>query len=309
MANTTWNPSDKNANVSLSNGNLTTTGAANQQGSIRGVAGRTSGKCYWEVTLTTTGSGSGTGLANINAVLANLTTASAANSTGCAWINYSGAIYIDGSSVLAMGAVADGTVVCMALDIDNKRMWFRLGAAGQWNGSGTANPATNVGGLTVPFGAALAAYPLDLYAFPVAATSHTANFGDSVFTGAVPSGFTAGFPVSIAGINPPGGSKNAGLGGGIGGMGSNPIPPVSLYNILTGTFWGFSTLSDLLGSKTVFDFSLVPKGIYDIRNGSASILPVLLQGNTYNVGIGEIYRFFAHEEVGGNNVFRIYPSS
>jgi hypothetical protein len=66
-----------------------------------------------------------------------------------------------------------------------------LGAAGNWNANAAYNPATGVGGVSTNLGVGIAAYP----ACCLAAVNDqvTANFGDTAFTGAVPSGYTSGF--------------------------------------------------------------------------------------------------------------------
>lgn len=64
-----------------------------------------------------------------------------------------GYFYDDSGSVLsnavvignAETAVIGSQIVGVAIDVDNKKVWFRLNA-GLWNNSGTADPATNVGG-------------------------------------------------------------------------------------------------------------------------------------------------------------------
>lgn len=53
----TWNPSDKGANVTLSNWNLTATGAAADWDSARGTIYQSSGKHYFEVKLDNASSG------------------------------------------------------------------------------------------------------------------------------------------------------------------------------------------------------------------------------------------------------------
>ena len=78
-------------------------------------------------------------------------------------------------------------------------IWFRLGAAGNWNTSGTANPATGVGGLDLAptgFGTAFDVYPF-VY-LNTSGNAITANFGGTAFTGTVPSGFTSGWDDSVA---------------------------------------------------------------------------------------------------------------
>lgn len=56
MANTyaTLNPSDKDAAITLSGGDLTMSSATNAWRSVRATIGKSSGKWYWEVTNSTT---------------------------------------------------------------------------------------------------------------------------------------------------------------------------------------------------------------------------------------------------------------
>jgi len=54
-----------------------------------------------------------------------------------------------------------------------------------------ANPATATGGVSIYLGGGIAAYPF--FIPNLASEQGTANFGDTAFTGAVPSGFTSGF--------------------------------------------------------------------------------------------------------------------
>jgi hypothetical protein len=94
---------------------------------------------------------------------------------------------------------ANGNVVGMAIDIDNKRLWFR-NSAGTWIGtSGTPDPATNTGGFDITlelYGGGLI-YPC---VFMLQNTeAFTANFGASGFTYTPPSGFTAGWTNMTAG--------------------------------------------------------------------------------------------------------------
>jgi len=41
-----------------------------------------------------------------------------------------------------------GATLCMAVDMDNKRIWTRVNS-GNWNNSATANPATNAEGVDI----------------------------------------------------------------------------------------------------------------------------------------------------------------
>ena len=99
-----------------------------------------------------------------------------------------------------LGARANGDIIGVALDLVNQLIWFRVAPSGNWNGSGTANPATGVGGVSLQSIAGVGV-PLYPYAYlQGSGQAYTANFGDSAFTGAVPASFTSGF---TAGANPP----------------------------------------------------------------------------------------------------------
>jgi hypothetical protein len=77
----------------------------------------------------------------------------------------------------------------MAIDLVNSKGWFRING-GNWDGSGTDNPATNTGGINIatlfPTNAAYALFCANNNAAGV-----TANFGTSAFSFTVPSGFSA----------------------------------------------------------------------------------------------------------------------
>jgi hypothetical protein len=183
---TTWNPSDKSANITLSNGNLTAQGTNGSDGGVRSTTSKSTGKHYFEVTwLSATGGvNSGCGIATSAAVLAGM----GATALGVALMYQSGTIYVNGtSSGITIGTPS--APICIAVDLTNSRIWFRVGA-GNWNNSGTANPATNVGGINIaalfPASAAYAAVTTQN-----STNTYTANFGASAFTQTVPSGFTA----------------------------------------------------------------------------------------------------------------------
>lgn len=199
MANTTWSTTDKTAGISLSGGNLIATATTTAVNGVRTAGKQASGKYYWEVTFTNNAN-SGTGIANGGVILSSVSPGLVATTVGCAIVNNSGAFYANGVSTgISFGAIGSGTIVCFALDLNASLLWVRVGAAGNWNSSVSNNPATGVGGVAVLFGAFMYAYPAS-FSQTTAAMVHTANFGDTSFSGAVPSGFTSGF---TAGATPP----------------------------------------------------------------------------------------------------------
>jgi hypothetical protein len=181
----TWNAADKVA-TNLTNGNLTAT-SSGSAGSGRASPGYSAGKFYWEFTFvnvsqTTTSAGFGSTGA---ALPINVTSA------GGTGLGGGGAITVGGVNQGSVGVRANGDVIGVAVDLTANLIWYRVAPVGTWNNSGTANPATGVGGLSI----SALTKPLvpTFYLSTVTGQALTANFGASAFTGAVPSGFTAGW--------------------------------------------------------------------------------------------------------------------
>lgn len=180
-------------NVTLSGGNLiaTSTGGSSSDQGARVATGaqKTSGKYYFEVTMTTlTGvPAAGVGIATPSSTYPNMTN----NATvGVMTYTRGAGVYANGvGQGINNGFRANGDVVGMAVDLDNRKMWFRVTGSSNWNASGTDNPATNTGGVAIPSGSMV---PFATMA--ASSTVYTANFGASAFSGAVPSGFTSGWP-------------------------------------------------------------------------------------------------------------------
>jgi len=190
LANTTFNPSDKSAGITLTGSNLIATNNNGSASGVRAVDRQVTGKFYWECTLNVIVSAStAVGIVSPYDAL----TASPSN----AGLNTSGVIkngntYVNGvSAAINIGALANGSVVCVAVDCAARLVWYRLGAAGNWNASASNNPATGVGGISISLGQGIPIYP---GAWPFSLNDQiTANFGDTAFVGAVPSGYTSGF--------------------------------------------------------------------------------------------------------------------
>jgi hypothetical protein len=186
----TWNPSDKTSAITLSGGNLTASATAGGNQGVRSTRGQLGGKFYFEALCSnTTAQNIGPGVVNPTVALSTFT----GNVVGgAAIINSSGAIFVNGSNVGSVGsAVSAGQTLCFAVDLVNYRLWARINA-GNWNNSGTANPATNTGGLDISavFSSSVACHAV--FGTTNGSNACTANFGASSFAYTVPSGFSAG---------------------------------------------------------------------------------------------------------------------
>lgn len=186
-------------NVTLSNGNLTATHANTTDNSgARSTAQQSSGKWYFEVTLTDVdGNADCVAVITAPATYTNLIT----NGTNCAAVYRStGNIFSNNAnSGRTLGALADGDIIGVAVDLDNEKVWFRKAPSGNWNGQviGSQNPATNTGGVSISSYAATTMAPAVGFGGPStqAGDVMTANFGATAFTGTVPSGFTSGWGI------------------------------------------------------------------------------------------------------------------
>ena len=192
----------------------TGTTSTNQGAHVAFDGGQTTGKFYFEVTVTTYtgGAGVGAGIGNIASVYSSLS-AMSAGSLGniCFVVGHTGSGTVSdngGNSGVTLGALTSGDVICVACDLTNRRLWFRKNAAGNWNNTAGNDPTDGSGlhgGLTIQAGTIV---PFVTFgsgpagAAGVAGNVFTANFSASGFVGAVPSGYTAGWPTPAVPTKP-----------------------------------------------------------------------------------------------------------
>jgi hypothetical protein len=142
----TWNSADKTATLVLSNADKTATGSGAAREGVRATNGYTgaSGKYAFGITVNASYSGGRVGMIG------------STFSLGAVWtINADAVVYAPTSGVVSNASTVGtantagvGDVVTMAIDFDNKMVWVKVNS-GNWNNSGTANPATNTGGFSI----------------------------------------------------------------------------------------------------------------------------------------------------------------
>jgi len=169
-----------------------TTGNASGMRATLGYAQGGSQKLYFEGVC---GTGN-TAVISYGIAREDATLSSAVNSVNnmCQVANSSGQVFNNSASASVTGfSVVSSTIpvtIGVAVDIGNRRIWFKVNGS-TWNLSGTANPATNVGGLDISgwFTAGHSVYPV-VTSSAVNWTMY-GNFGTGPFFYPMPSGYTA----------------------------------------------------------------------------------------------------------------------
>jgi hypothetical protein len=185
------------ASVVLTNSNLTATNtgttSADQGARVASSGAKTSGKFYFEVTRMALGTGVNV-RAGIGTTASTYTTIGNTSTVGNT-IYAGGNIWANGSDTgITITAIGTGAPVGIAVDLDNRMIWFRKTPAQNWNSNVSANPATNVGGIVIPAGTMV---PFCTFGGTSGNTAQgwTFNFGTGGFAGAVPAGFYSGWLV------------------------------------------------------------------------------------------------------------------
>ena len=174
---TELNPLDKKVDVTLSNANLTMSSAGTANNWVRSTKPM-AGRRYVEVT-TTTVANTVIGIADLSAMTYP---GSNAKSFGM-FANAGGSI--NGTFPTWGPTYASGNIVSMAVDLNAKRVWFRVNG-GAWNAGGSADPYTGVGGYDI------SAYTGTVHYLIVSGdngVANTVNFGASAFAYTPPTGF------------------------------------------------------------------------------------------------------------------------
>jgi hypothetical protein len=182
MPATTFDPGVK-TNTNLTGGNLiaTSTGAGGARSS-RFLQGLT----YFELTPTTL-----TGTPSLGIATSNWNTSTALQS-GLNSLAYlpSGAVQVNGVTLATITAWAQGSRIDVAVDPADHLIWFRVGG-GNWNNSGTADPATLAGG--IDYGSAITQLGTLAAAIYASLTGNvwTGAFSAASFAGTPPAGYSS----------------------------------------------------------------------------------------------------------------------
>lgn len=191
-ANTTFDPVNVSSGVTLSGGNLVATAATGASShfarSLRAAVSNY-GKFFFSGTATVMDSGTSVGLG----LAATISQASLGLDTKSVGYFPSGIVKLNNATIATIQTFTTGDVVDTAVNfgtgtVGSELIWFRVNG-GNWNNSGTANPATNTGGISI---SSLIYGPYYAYVCPgnsAANTSWTSNFGATSYPHAAPAGF------------------------------------------------------------------------------------------------------------------------
>jgi len=175
--------------ATLSNGNLTATHSqtANTNTDCAGTLfPRSSGKYYCEFTIGATHGATDSVGCNLSA-----NTFDASNSANTITYIKTGAVWVNSSNALGnIGTWTTADVIGMAVDLDNRKVWFRKNG-GNWNNAviGSQNPATNTGGASITVAGAYSPYVGFNGSGSLNTDNVTANFGATSYGAAAPAGF------------------------------------------------------------------------------------------------------------------------
>lgn len=181
----TFDPTFNTAAFTLSGGNMTAALVGSGHQNVRTIYGFGSGKVYFEATALVLGSaGCGPGIGNLLAGTGFL----GGVVGGFQYIS-SGAVYTNNGVIATIATYVVNNVICVAVDIGNKKIWFRVNG-GNWNNTAGNDPGSNVGGYDLT---ALLANNGTVYAaFDgwQAGDSFRFNMGATAFAQTVPTGFS-----------------------------------------------------------------------------------------------------------------------
>jgi hypothetical protein len=197
-ATNTLNPSDTAANITLTNGNRTATkSTAAAWASIRAVASKTTGLWYFEFTSAASVTSGGGTAVGVSSGTASLTIAAGDQQSPSdvivardgGTIEYNNAASVNDVTHFAWNT--GSVTVQIAVDVGSRLFWAKPlnGTALGWNNSGSANPATGTGGIS--FAGSGAVFPVVGLFSNTTPDAGTINFGQTGFSGSVPSGFSS----------------------------------------------------------------------------------------------------------------------
>jgi hypothetical protein len=190
---TIFDTATADAAITLSTDKLTPTRNSGFGGQkVLGVNGKTSGKFYFEVKPLTTPSGNYTqyGIA-VSTVDKDMLWLGNGIATFYPYGNSGSPSYLGNGGNTAISGLSGTSIIAndlvgIAVDLDNKTIWFRVNG-GNWNGNATHNPATNTGGFSF---SALSGTFHPIFGSEIIGHSATYNFGATAFGATAPSGFT-----------------------------------------------------------------------------------------------------------------------
>lgn len=197
-AQTAWDTVHSSASLSFGHANNTiaqTNANAGTWKSAIGTTSHSSGKYYLEMTILSNEQGGWiAGFTNSSSVSSTFCGNSASVSFGYqAYASAAGGYGFTGGTQnwVNVGWPVWGVVVELAVDVGNSLAWARTDRNANWNGSGTANPATGTGGYTFTASGALFPCWSGEEATGTNMDAASLNAGGYAFAGTIPSGFSA----------------------------------------------------------------------------------------------------------------------
>ena len=183
----TLDPLKKASGIALSGGNLTAgLAVAGFYPCVLSTTGHSSGKFYFEAQTHGTNAFDNEQI-GVTFDEGGTYMTPVSNSVNGAAMRADGQVGVNATTVATIQSYVQGNTIAVAVDLTGKLIWFRTSANTNWNNSGTANPATGTGGISL---ASFTGVPV--YAAVTeegAGNLWTFNFGNSAYALTPPAGF------------------------------------------------------------------------------------------------------------------------
>lgn len=190
-----FDPKTAGPDVVLSNNNLSidSTSGTVDTGAITTQYLNT-GKYYFEITLVNAGTGpKGCGIAVPGTPYSQLI-----SGTNGLIVIGNGTVFLNGTSILSIGAMVVGSPIYLAINLDFMLAWLKSAPGNNWNGNASYSPGSpGIGGVDISAVFSAKQTTPAVMINNDLGQQFTANFGQSAFSGTVPSGFTPGWPILI----------------------------------------------------------------------------------------------------------------
>jgi len=143
-----WDEATKPGGTTISNSGYTCTNSGGANNCTKSNVAHASGKYYTEFRLDTVSASGAASFAGVGFIIQSASSGALIAGANAICVRGSGVIFTNSVAGVDLGSPANNDVMRAAIDVGTGDTWFALNT-GTWNLSGTADPATAVGGVNI----------------------------------------------------------------------------------------------------------------------------------------------------------------